>query len=76
LALYPNPAHSGDSFYIDGISDADITVFNLIGQIIQVQTKSQGNTLKITPKASLSKGVYLVNVAIEGKITQVKWIVE
>ena len=76
LALYPNPTKAGESFYIDGISEASITVFNVLGQNIQVQTKSQGNSVQVTPSASLTKGVYLVNITSKGNTQQVKWIVE
>ncbi|MBP6128210.1 T9SS type A sorting domain-containing protein [Flavobacterium sp.] len=76
LALYPNPAKAGDSFYIDGISEASVTVFNVLGQNIQAQTKSQGNSVQVTPNTSLSKGVYLVTITTQGNTQQVKWIVE
>jgi hypothetical protein len=76
LALYPNPAKAGESFYIDGIPEANVTIFNVLGQSIQVQTKLQGNSVQVTPSTSLSKGVYLVNITSEGNKKQVKWIVE
>ena len=76
LAIYPNPAKAGASFYVEGISEATVTVSNLLGQTVPVQTKSQGTTLQVTPSASLSKGVYLVNITGEGNTQQVKWIVE
>ena len=76
LAIYPNPAKAGASFYVDGISEATVTVSNLLGQTVPVQTKSQGTTLQVTPSTSLSKGVYLVNITGEGNTQQVKWIVE
>ena len=76
LVIYPNPAKAGASFYVEGISEATVTVSNLLGQTVPVQTKSQGTTLQVTPSASLSKGVYLVNITGEGNTQQVKWIVE
>lgn len=76
VTLYPNPAKAGSSFYIDGISDANVSVFNILGQNIQVQTKSQGSTIQVTPSASLCKGVYIVNITTESKTKQVKWTVE
>ena len=76
LAIYPNPAKAGASFYVDGISEATVTVSNLLGQNVPVETKSQGNSVQVTPSASLSKGVYLVNITSEGNTQQVKWIVE
>lgn len=76
LAIYPNPAKAGASFYVEGISEATVTVSNLLGQTVPVQTKSQGTTLQVTPKTSLSQGVYLVNITTQGTTQQVKWIVE
>ena len=76
LAIYPNPAKSGASFYVDGITEATVTVYNLLGQNVPVQTKSQGTTLQVTPNTNLSQGVYLVNITKDDTTKQVKWIVE
>jgi hypothetical protein len=76
LAIYPNPAKAGASFYVEGISEATVTVSNLLGQTVPVQTKSQGTTLQVTPNTNLSQGVYLVNITTQGTTQQVKWIVE
>jgi hypothetical protein len=76
LALYPNPAKAGASFYVDGITEATVTVSNLLGQNVPVETKTQGNTLQVTPNTNLSQGVYLVNITTQGSTQQVKWIVE
>jgi hypothetical protein len=76
LAIYPNPAKAGASFYVDGITEATVTVSNLLGQNVPVETKTQGNTLQVIPTSSLSQGVYLVNITTQGSTQQVKWIVE
>jgi hypothetical protein len=76
LVLYPNPAKAGDSFYVQGSSAAEVTVYNVLGQHIPVQVKSQGNALQVTPMQTLSQGIYLVTVTTEGKTQHVKWIVE
>ncbi len=76
IKLYPNPSKAGASFYLQGISEATITVNNLLGQTVPVQTKSQGTTLQVTPNTNLSQGVYLVNITTQGITQQVKWIVE
>ena len=76
IKLYPNPAKAGASFYIDGITEATVSVYNLLGQIVPVEVKSRGNTLQVTPTTNLSKGVYLVSVTADGHTKQVKWIVE
>jgi len=76
LAIFPNPAKAGASFYVDGITEATVTVSNLLGQNVPVETKTQGDTLQVTPNTNLSQGVYLVNITTQGSTQQVKWIVE
>jgi Secretion system C-terminal sorting domain len=76
IDIYPNPAKAGASFNIEGISEAVVTVYNLLGQAVPVQTKNQGNTLQVTPNTNLSQGVYLVTIATQGNTQQIKWIVE
>ena len=76
IKLYPNPAKAGGSFYIDGITEATISVYNVVGQNIPVTVMSQGNAIQVTPSASLSNGVYLVSITTQGITKQVKWIVE
>lgn len=76
IKLYPNPAKAGGSFYIDGITEATVSVYNVVGQNIPVTVVSQGNAVQVTPIASLSNGVYLVSITTQGITKQVKWIVE
>jgi hypothetical protein len=76
IKIYPNPAQAGGSFYIDGITEASVSVYNVVGQNIPVTVMSQGNAIQVTPNAGLSKGVYLVSITVQGMTKQVKWIVE
>ena len=76
IKLYPNPAKAGASFYLDGITEATVSVYNVVGQNIPVSVMSQGNATQVTPKTALSQGVYLVTITTAGKTAQVKWIVE
>ncbi|MEY2738399.1 MAG: hypothetical protein RL259_308 [Bacteroidota bacterium] len=76
ITLYPNPTKRGEGFYLQGINKAQVTVYNVLGQNIPVQVKSQGNALQVTPTQTLSQGIYLITVTTEGKTQQVKWIVE
>ena len=76
IKLYPNPAKAGGSFYVDGITEATVSVYNVLGQNIPVTVMSQGSVIQVTPSASLSKGVYLVSITTQGITKQVKWIVE
>lgn len=75
--MYPNPTKSGASFYVAGIKEATVLVYNVVGQNIPVTVVSQGNAIQVTPTATLSQGIYLVSVTTtDGKTAQVKWIVE
>ena len=77
IVLYPNPGASGAiSFNIEGISDAQVTLFTLLGQNIPVRIATNGKGMEVISKTSLSKGVYLVSITKEGKTSHVKWIVE
>lgn len=76
ISIYPNPTKANECFYIQGINEATIEVYNLLGQNIPVQTKNNGNTLQVSPKISINKGVYLVNIIHDGKTKQLKWIVD
>ena len=76
IKLYPNPAKAGASFFVAGITEATVSVYNVVGQNIPVTVMSQGNAVQVTPTAALSQGVYLVTVTTAGKTTQIKWIVE
>ena len=77
IKLYPNPAKAGASFFVAGITEATVSVYNVVGQNIPVTVMSQGNAMQVTPTATLSQGVYLVSVTTtDGKTAQVKWIVE
>ena len=76
IKLYPNPAKAGGSFYIDGITEATVLVYNVVGQNISVTVMSQGNATQVTPTTALSNGVYLVSITTQGITKKVKWIVE
>jgi hypothetical protein len=77
IVLYPNPGASGaSSFNIEGITDAQVSLFTLLGQNIPVRIATIGKGMEVISKTSLSKGVYLVCVTKDGKTSHVKWIVE
>lgn len=76
LTIYPNPAKIGDGFYVKGTTEAEVAVYNVLGQNIPVQIKNDSNVLQVVPKQSVSIGVYLVNITTEGKTQQLKWIVK
>ena len=77
IKLYPNPAKAGASFYVAGLTEGTVSVYNVVGQNIPVTVMSQGNAIQVTPTATLSQGIYLVSLTTtDGKTAQVKWIVE
>jgi autotransporter-associated beta strand protein len=76
IVLYPNPGKADSSFYLTGINNAKVSLYNLLGQNIPVETTVDGATTKVKPSVGLSQGVYVVNIIQEGKTAQVKWIVE
>ena len=77
IALFPNPAKAGESFYLQGISEtANVTVYTVLGQKVPIEIQAQGQQLKVTPKTSVSQGIYLVNITSENQSTSIKWILE
>jgi hypothetical protein len=77
IVLYPNPGAPGaTSFNIEGITEAEVSLYTLLGQKIPVRTTTKGKGIEVISKTSLSKGVYLVSITKEGKTSHVKWIVE
>jgi len=76
IVLYPNPGKQGEGFYLSGITDAQITLVNLLGQTIEVKTNTVDNSLQVIPLHSLSEGVYMVVITREGKTTHIKWMVK
>jgi hypothetical protein len=74
--LNPNPGKSNSGFYLTGITNAKVTLYNLTGQNLPVETTVDGTSTRVKPLVELSQGVYLVNITQEGKTAQVKWIVE
>lgn len=77
IVLFPNPANAGESFYLQGLNaETSLTVYTVLGQKIPTETQIQGAYLKVTPKISVSQGIYLVTITTEDQTTSIKWIVE
>lgn len=78
IALYPNPAKANQTeFILQGVdANSSVTMFNLLGQQIPVGVETLENSLRVTPKTNLSKGVYLVTIKTNQGSTSRKWIVE
>ena len=76
MVLYPNPGKSDSGFNLMGTTNAKVSLYNLIGQKLPVETSVVGSNTHVKPSIALSHGVYLVNITQDGKTAQVKWIVE
>ena len=77
IVMYPNPAKSGSSFVLQGVSPkSSVVLYTTLGQSIAVSTSEYETGLQVTPKTLISSGVYIVSITTEGKTSQVKWIVE
>ena len=76
VSLYPNPAKADASFYLTGISNAKVTLINLLGQQIPIAIATEGTITKVKPLIALSQGVYVVSILQNGKAANLKWVVE
>lgn len=77
IVVYPNPAKVQNAVcYVKGISNATVALHNVLGQNIPIQTTTDGTTLTLRPTVALNKGIYVVHIAQDGTIKQVKWIVD
>lgn len=78
LSLYPNPAVSNTtlSFYQDGASSAQLSIFDALGRNIQLQTlaSDQGVFTHTINLSGYSPGVYLLRVTMDGKEETIKLI--
>jgi hypothetical protein len=78
--LYPNPAHGNAVLAIDlkNNTNVEITLTNMVGQVLK-STKTVAytgaNTIDVDIN-SLAKGIYMVNVKVDGASSTKKLIVE
>jgi hypothetical protein len=77
ISLFPNPTQAGNSFYLQGVvNPKSVTMHSILGQEIPVVIQPQGQDIKVTPKISVSQGIYLVTITTDNASTSLKWIVE
>ncbi|WP_291720931.1 T9SS type A sorting domain-containing protein [Bernardetia sp.] len=82
-ALYPNPNKAGRELYMRGLVDASmikqLRIVSVTGQEvvanIPVRTSVDGITVISLPK-SLSKGIYILNVATDFGVENFKFVIE
>ena len=75
IDIYPNPAKEQFTVAAGSIADADIHIFNSIGQEINIPR--QTNIDKVTFNTEgIPSGIYMVNINYRGKVQAKKIIVE
>jgi hypothetical protein len=73
VKMYPNP--SAGSFTIESVKNIqNVTVMNSIGEVV-LNSEVNSNSFNFN-NSSLAKGVYVVQVSIEGVVSTAKLIVE
>jgi hypothetical protein len=82
LSVYPNPSGDGGfDISLDGIDeskDVIISVYDIYGKSIyseKFKEQSNGSIVKLNTDGSFSKGIYLVNIQVNGKSINQKVIV-
>lgn len=75
VKVFPNPA--SDYFVIksDALRNAQIQIFNAVGQLINLPKFPSSNQVLFKTK-DLPKGIYFINVTIEGELITRKVIIE
>lgn len=81
VSLFPNPASETSSFYLSGFENAsnsiEVQLYTTTGQFIAVeQEQVTGDTYKVTPSVTLSRGVYLIKVNHEERSKTFKLVIE
>ena len=62
---YPNPASSVVRFNVQGVENASIAIFNLLGQeVLRQDVKAGQVTISV---ADLNKGIYFCNLMVDGE---------
>lgn len=81
MSLYPNPASESANLVFNLIENADVnvSVINALGQTVYVSESNNftsGQNIITLPINNLSKGIYFVNVNVNGERATRKLIVE
>ena len=70
---YPNPATSSVRFNVEGVANANIAIYNLLGQEVLNQKVEAGQaTISV---ADLEKGIYFCNLVVNGKTVSTEKLV-
>lgn len=75
IELYPNPAVGSFTIQMADVKDAEINIFNNVGQRMELTAKAEGSKA-VYSTAGLSKGVYFVHIKDQtSKVTIKKLVV-
>ncbi|WP_417589771.1 LamG-like jellyroll fold domain-containing protein [Owenweeksia hongkongensis] len=74
IELYPNPAVGSFTIQMEDVKDAEINIFNNVGQRMELSAKAEGNKA-VYNTSSLSKGVYFVHVKEKSNKVTIKKLV-
>lgn len=73
--MYPNPASSQFTLTGKKVDEAEIRIFNAMGQLMNIESISQKNEVTFNT-SHLNPGLYMVNVSIEGRSFTKRLIIE
>ncbi len=81
IDVYPNPTndYANVSFSLNNAADVNITVTDLSGKVVYSNVLGKiaaGTTEVVLNTAALSNGVYMINVAVDNRISTEKLIVQ
>ncbi|WP_179336256.1 T9SS type A sorting domain-containing protein [Winogradskyella costae] len=65
ISIYPNPA--SNEFYINSAEKVNVSIYNILGKMVISKEVDSNNPIQIS---ELKSGIYLVRIALNGKISQ------
>ena len=74
LKIYPNPTAGNSYINLNGGKLNLLTVVNSLGEELNISYSIEGSKVSLST-GSLASGLYIVSVAIDGKITKLKLII-
>ena len=71
LQVYPNPAVNSLKFSLDNLSETSVAVYDTNGRRVLETSIDQNNSIDVS---GLNKGVYLIQLEIEGQTVSKQFI--
>jgi hypothetical protein len=72
MIVYPNPANNEVFIRKKSISEYEINIYNIFGQLVQVELQSSNNYTIIANLSKLNAGVYFIELKKNGSSERVK----